>query len=48
MDYKTIKIEKPKWYMFKNIAAIREKTLQDIIDEALSLYLRDNKPKLEE
>jgi hypothetical protein len=39
--YKTIKIEKSKWLELKGIALSREKTLQDIVDEALFLYLKE-------
>jgi hypothetical protein len=42
-QYKNIKIEKSKWAEFKHIAVNDEKSLQDIIDEALSLYLKYRK-----
>jgi hypothetical protein len=39
MDYKTIKIEKPQWYSLKNIALRKDKKLQDILKEAIFVYL---------
>jgi hypothetical protein len=40
MDYKTVKIDKSKWFKLKEIALRKEKTLQLILDEAVSLFLR--------
>lgn len=42
-EYKTVKISKSKWLKFKVMAAKNEKTLQGIIDEALFIYLKNNK-----
>ena len=35
MDYKTVKIDKSKWYKLKEIALQKEKTLQLIKDNSL-------------
>jgi len=40
MDYKTVKIDKSKWYKLKEIALQKEKTLQLILDEAITYFLR--------
>jgi hypothetical protein len=42
-DSKTVKLSKSKWFSLKNIALQREKTLQEILDEAISFYLKKEK-----
>ena len=42
-DYKTVKLIKDKWFSLKNIALQREKSLQEILDEAISFYLKKEK-----
>jgi hypothetical protein len=43
MDYKTIKIEKPQWYSLKSIALRKDKKLQEILKEAIFVYLLKEK-----